>query len=192
MIRPGPQVNPENRYIGTLCIRGHEYLNTGKSSRYKSTGTCVVCANNNRKKANYKHSKIQRRRYNRKYREKNRVKLRISQALYQKKNRPRIVLANKKGRDELNDNYIKTLIYAATGLRTNNKELIQFKREQLILYREIRKAKAEIKEADKLNQKIEVVKKWSGEVENLIEKEIDNNGHDCNRDKRIKKTLSEF
>lgn len=32
-----------NKYLGTLCKRGHEYQNTGKSLRLKSNNDCVLC-----------------------------------------------------------------------------------------------------------------------------------------------------
>jgi len=33
---------PENKYLGKLCKRGHDWNGTGKSLRYKS-GACVKC-----------------------------------------------------------------------------------------------------------------------------------------------------
>lgn len=34
---------PENKYLGKLCIRGHEWKDTGKSIRYKIRNRCVKC-----------------------------------------------------------------------------------------------------------------------------------------------------
>jgi hypothetical protein len=44
--------------LGKLCKNNHEYLNTGKSLRYKSNNCCIICVRegykryiNNQKKA---------------------------------------------------------------------------------------------------------------------------------------------
>jgi len=34
-----------NKYLGTLCKRGHDYNGTGMSLRYKSKNNCVTCTN---------------------------------------------------------------------------------------------------------------------------------------------------
>lgn len=41
-------------YLGKLCLRGHEYEQTGKSLRYKIKKTCVVCAKERSKKQRLK------------------------------------------------------------------------------------------------------------------------------------------
>ena len=33
----------DNKHLGVLCHRGHEYKNTGKSLRYKKNGDCIEC-----------------------------------------------------------------------------------------------------------------------------------------------------
>jgi len=33
----------KNRYLGNLCIRGHEFEDTGKSVRYNGSTACVIC-----------------------------------------------------------------------------------------------------------------------------------------------------
>jgi len=48
---------PINKYLGTICRRGHEYKNTGKSLRHKSSAYCVECAKENLKKHTTKHYK---------------------------------------------------------------------------------------------------------------------------------------
>lgn len=42
--------NRDIHYIGILCKRGHDYNSTGKSLRYKSCRTCVVCSSEKAKK----------------------------------------------------------------------------------------------------------------------------------------------
>lgn len=39
------------QFLGRLCERGHEYENTGKTLRYKKSGSCVKCTQENRRKA---------------------------------------------------------------------------------------------------------------------------------------------
>jgi len=34
----------DNKYLGKLCVHGHDYKNTGKSLRYKKFGRCIKCA----------------------------------------------------------------------------------------------------------------------------------------------------
>jgi hypothetical protein len=34
----------DNKYLGSLCKRKHNWNNTGKSLRYKSNGGCVECS----------------------------------------------------------------------------------------------------------------------------------------------------
>jgi hypothetical protein len=41
-------------YLGSLCKRGHEHENTGKSQRYRFGRSCVVCAKLKAKKRNKK------------------------------------------------------------------------------------------------------------------------------------------
>lgn len=41
--------NPEKHCLGDLCSRKHEYQNTGKSLRYKSHKSCVICNSLQRK-----------------------------------------------------------------------------------------------------------------------------------------------
>jgi hypothetical protein len=33
----------DNKTLGVLCRKGHEYKNTGKSLRYKKNGDCILC-----------------------------------------------------------------------------------------------------------------------------------------------------
>lgn len=35
----------DKRQLGTLCMRKHDYKDTGKSVRYIKSGNCVQCAN---------------------------------------------------------------------------------------------------------------------------------------------------
>jgi hypothetical protein len=82
----------------------------------------------------------------------------------------------------LSDDYISGLLFKITGVYAKDPDLIQAKREQLLLTREIRAVRAAIKEDIELSEKIRKVKQWSRAVEKLILKEAVN-GDDGNRDK---------
>lgn len=40
-----PNVNDKKYHLGLLCLRNHEYENTGKSLRYSKNSTCFICHN---------------------------------------------------------------------------------------------------------------------------------------------------
>ena len=63
----------DNMYLGTLCRRGHDYENTGKSLRYKIGGDCILCRRCYNRQDGVK-KMVQRERAN--------TKLRIEMSLY--------------------------------------------------------------------------------------------------------------
>ncbi len=72
--------NPEKHYLGTLCKRGHEWENSGKSLRYIKSNQCIKClkiTNNSRSQ------KIMREIYL----EKNKEKIKLHKKLKYKKDR---------------------------------------------------------------------------------------------------------
>lgn len=38
-----PKVEPGDKYLGSLCSRGHDHYGDGRSLRYSSSRTCVKC-----------------------------------------------------------------------------------------------------------------------------------------------------
>lgn len=57
------QIN-SNKYLGTLCKRGHDYKGTKQSLKYKSNRRCVICNNetyhNKKKKIDVKRVQVER------------------------------------------------------------------------------------------------------------------------------------
>jgi hypothetical protein len=194
--------DPEKHYLGKLCLRGHEYKNTGKTLRYKKSRGCAACIMEHKKAhPEYGYKGRVRTAYNQAYREKHRERLNAqTKAWAQKpeiKRRKAILQRINKGTEAyrkrhrkehalktvfLSDDYISAIFYKIVGVWITDKDLIQAKREQLLLTRELRKAKAEIEADIKLSAKIRKAKKWSREVEKLLLKEAVN-GNDRIGDK---------
>lgn len=91
--------------LGRICLRGHEYKQTGKSLRYKNKKTCVVCAKERSKKQKLKdHDKYLE--YLRQYRLENFDAIREKQKAYRESNRDEIRIkklkAQKNNREEAN------------------------------------------------------------------------------------------
>ena len=154
-------------YLGSLCKRGHDYDGTEKSLRSNKNRTCFYCRIENQKNTRFKKSE-----YNKKYRlentenikkyiKKNSLKIKKQQKEYIKKHDLKIKKQQKeyrllyKERKKIKENrYVKELVeaYIATQLikRYDIKrsqippEMIEIKREQLMLFREIQQYKKEI------------------------------------------------
>ena len=153
----------DNKYLGTLCKRGHEYENTGMSLRYKKNRYCVECSKGQKyveyKKIYRAANKNKINEYNKKYYAANIDKIRK----YRLDNKDRIKEGNRKyrlnSRDkireygrkrdresvrDLRDKYVKKQI----GLKVSEitEEMIVLKREQLQLMRSIKQFKEELKD----------------------------------------------
>jgi hypothetical protein len=155
--------NPEKHKLTQICKRGHDYLGTGKSLRYLSSNNCVDCSA--KKAASYpawrrkKYStRDQRLKWARNYNNRHREEINRKSTEYRRKNKDIIdkkrkeLLANpahiKRRRRAirlnatfLSDTYVKTIIFQTTGIKTNDPDIIQAKREQLTLTRLIREGK---------------------------------------------------
>ncbi len=69
------QKNNSRRYLGSLCVHGHEFEETGKSLRYEKCRTCCSCNALSVEKRKKKHKE---------YRAKNKKKMKKYQAKYRK------------------------------------------------------------------------------------------------------------
>ena len=118
---------PDNKYLGKLCPKGHEWEGTGKSLLYKSTSGCFLCTKElcqkTQKGEEYKRKKII---YSKEYRRKNKEKLRIYSQKYRESKRGkanRKILSNifnKRNVKELKDNYIKQRLCENSILKHND------------------------------------------------------------------------
>lgn len=124
-------------YLGKICLRGHEYNQTGKSIRYKNKRTCVVCAKERSKKQKLK-DREKYLEYLRKYRLENIDTIREKQKAYreanweeinrkkleaQKNNREK---ANKRNRKYQATERGKIVKARATRLRYSRKKNVHF------------------------------------------------------------------
>jgi len=157
------EFNPDIHYLGKLCPSAHEYKNTGKSLRFKSSRGCRECANEHTKK----HPEYRKKRtkekaeYDKKYRAKNRER-RLSQDRknyrdnleerkeYEKKRRsmPDVKKQNKikskQQRDNLHEHYIKAILIRTTPFTKFSEipnDIVRLKREQLLMHRQIKELK---------------------------------------------------
>ena len=128
-------------YLGKLCKRGHDYDGTGKSLRYMSHN-CVECIKNYRKENADKLKE-----YIKNYRKENPEKLKE----YRKNNADKAKEYSKeyhsKISKELTDVYLRSQL-AKNGLKSNKvtHEMIEVKRQQLIIFRGIRDIRKDIKD----------------------------------------------
>lgn len=76
-------------YLGSLCLKEHDYNGTGKSWRYKVKGTCVICAKD-RSRRQKNNNPEQYREYQQEYHRQNWECIRQQQKLYRKLNREEI------------------------------------------------------------------------------------------------------
>ena len=134
-------------YLGKLCKRGHDYDGTGKSLRYMSHN-CVECIKNYRKENADKLKE-----YIKNYRKENPEKLKEYRKnnadkikKYSENNQARQKERNAKEISFLDNNYVKKLITAQLKIERLKilPEMIELKREQLMLFREIKQYKKEI------------------------------------------------
>ena len=79
----GVKFNPEYHYLGTLCKRGHNWENTGKSPRWNSGHACLICA---KLRSQRPDERQKRRDYQKEYRKKYPEKLKARKAKYYKDN----------------------------------------------------------------------------------------------------------
>lgn len=143
-----PELNPEIHYLGKLCKRGHDYLDTGGSLRYKNkTGPCVLCALNRNKLSGAKvvankynqlaKNKVKRKKYQKEYRQTPKSK----EAEKKRKQSPKakLVRNNRESflRANLSDSYIKKLMSERKSLNVKNitPQMIELKRELIIFNR---------------------------------------------------------
>ncbi len=124
---------PENKYLGVLCKRGHDWEGTGKSARKKRDHDCAKCAVERTQKYRkenkdyYKKDYQRRKEYNEKW----------------WKNNDYALIRSKRLTENLDDLYIKRVIAQSSNLTTKDVplELIEVKRLYLKIYREIKKQK---------------------------------------------------
>ena len=123
-------------YLGKLCKRGHDYDGTGKSLRYMSHN-CVECIKISR--ALYQKEDAEKLK---EYRKNNADKIKK----YSENNQARQKERNAKEISFLDNNYVKKLITAQLKIERLKilPETIELKREQLMLFREIKQYKKEI------------------------------------------------
>ncbi len=82
---------PEGKYLGTLCRRGHEWEDSGKSMRHRG-GTCIDCG----RIAVYKYTKSEKFQIVRKkYKLENKERIKKANADYYSKNYERFIEKNK-------------------------------------------------------------------------------------------------
>jgi hypothetical protein len=135
-------------YIGTLCKHGHKHENTDGSLRYKKNKQCIVCNNNSVKK----YQKTEKFREERKRAQKKYCgteKYRKAREKYQKTEKFREAMKSykkkwyRKSNDTMSDSYISGLICRQFGIKYSNvlPEMIELKRYQVALFREIKKVK---------------------------------------------------
>ena len=92
-----PELNPEKHYLGKLCKHGHEYLDSGKSLKYKSASKCVQCVIKTsleyyKKTCDCEENKLKRK----KYRENNLERILLYQKKWWKKNRKKLMPKHRK------------------------------------------------------------------------------------------------
>ena len=163
-------------YLGKLCKRGHDYDGTGKSLRYigVSCVECTRIAgelyrkNNQVRIVQYKkdyrkknHNKLyevdkkyreenpdQCRAYYTKYREENPNKVKKIKKKWAKENSDKVREFHRKQTLELSENYVKSRITSNLKIERDKipPEMIEIKREQIMLHREIKQYKKEIKD----------------------------------------------
>ena len=109
---------PENKYLGTLCIRKHDWEGTGKSLRSKIGGACIICAKEydrifSQKPEQKEHKKIYRQKPKNAQRIKERMKeyykrpeIKEHRKIYKKKyrQRPEVIKHEKKYKREWKKN----------------------------------------------------------------------------------------
>lgn len=157
------EFNPEKNYLGKLCPSAHEYKNTGKSLRFKSSRGCCECANkHSREHPEYREKrKVKKAEYDKMYRAENREhKLEQDKKYYrenleyrkeyEKKRRLTPVvkkqnkIRSKQLRDNLHDSYVKAILIKTTPFETFNEiptDIVTLKKEQMSMYRQIKEAK---------------------------------------------------
>jgi hypothetical protein len=140
--------------LGQLCLRGHDYNKTGKSIRYKTSRSCVVCALGNEQK------RLDQDAYNKAYRKKHKKQINArSKAWYQKNKQRKIELGNNlraipeniERRNKqaaldrlfLSDGYMSALIYKTQKVWITDPDIIKAKRNQVLLTRLIKIAEKE-------------------------------------------------
>lgn len=76
-------------YLGSLCLKGHDYNGTGNSLRYKLKGTCVICAKD-RSKRQKNDNPEKYKEYQQEYHRQNWACIRQQQKLYRELNKEEI------------------------------------------------------------------------------------------------------
>ncbi len=160
---------PENKYLGTLCKRGHDYEGTGKSLRYIIGHECMKCKitktkirrENNYEEAlrkgrdTHKRNKIKNNITRKKYADKNRESINSKRRIYYLKNekltaktyyynnRDKINKRLRKYRHNLNDAYVASIVTRHTSLKNKDipKSFIEAYRSFLLLKRYLKKIK---------------------------------------------------
>lgn len=155
-------LNPEIYFLGKLCSRRHEYLDTGKSKRYTKKVSCCVRCEKEKKRDHYRSCPTARKYVSerkKKWRKNNRAKNQLCNKEYYKKNAKEILLRRKndyknggwlkdgalkkKQRERLSDGYIKKLLRSGGMTKNIKKEditpqMIELKRE-LITFNRLQK-----------------------------------------------------
>ena len=139
-------------YLGSLCKRGHDYDGTEKSLRSNKNRTCFYCRIENQKNTRFKKSE-----YNKKYRlentenikkyiKKNSLKIKKQQKEYRLLYKERKKIKENRNVKELVEAYIATQLIKRYDIKRSQipPEMIELKREQLMLFREIQQFKKEI------------------------------------------------
>ncbi len=149
------KIKENQSYLGTLCKRGHEYENTGKSLRTSLYKRCVKCRaidnhrynSKNQLKVNKRNKKWRESKggsdYFARYRRDNRESYNRMSREWKKKNPKKAKLAwqkdARKRRDELSDRYLLNILRIQKDRAT--KELIEAKRLHILIHRLIKERK---------------------------------------------------
>jgi hypothetical protein len=114
-------------YLGDICPNGHEFEASGFSLRYHSNKICVVC----------------RRQSARKWYCKNPEKVRQSRREWKRKNPEKVMEENRAKVLSLSNYYVSNQLLQKSGIPKDKvtPELIELKREQLTLHRNIKTLK---------------------------------------------------
>ena len=136
---------PENKYLGKLCKRGHDWNGTGKSLRFKSDRCCIICQkikNINLAKTPKRKLWLEKYKSTEEYKERRREQRKRKGYKRSDKEKERDRIWEKKARDELRDLYIRNQlrkrgIYAENITPELMQQLIRLKRIEIKLKRQI-------------------------------------------------------
>ena len=151
--------NQGKHYLGKLCLRGHDFAQTGKSMRYKKGRSCVVCLLGDVKK------RFDQAVYGKAYRKKHKKRLNARSKAWTQNNKQRKDELGKKWRAKmevrerinkkaalnrlfLSDEYMSALIYRTQKIWVTDPEIIKAKRNQVQLTRLIKIAEKEVINGD--------------------------------------------